>query len=750
MMSGHLFKTSLNLQSLKDMELTGRIPQYISHIKKNLTGEVEGFQSNEEHCLEVAKLAKQFASEFGMGEWGYVLGILHDKGKESKEFQEYIQDVNGIPGHKKWTQKGKAHAYVGALIAQRLYGNQSAQLFCNPIASHHRGLYDYCELENLLTKQIPGEIETIATAHGLNRPPFKMNGNELHHLVRMMFSCLVDADYLNTELFMNEQTSMMRGSRFSLQDLMPLLERHFEKLQQSSVKSDVNHIRQEVQTCCRKMSKNPRGSYSLTVPTGGGKTLSSLVWAMQHAVHHGMKRIVIAIPYTSIIVQTAAILKEIFGENAVLEHHSNFDPNTITDSALRHQAKLATENWDYPIIVTTNVQLFESMFCNRPSDCRKLHNLTNSVIVLDEVQTLPTDFLQPIVDALKAYQHIFGISVLFTTASQPVLSGIIEGCNPKVSFSGIDEIKEIIPRDYVLHDRLRRVHLEIDDAASTYDEIADRLAKHKRVLCIVNTRNDAREIFTRLPQEGLTVHLSRMMCPRHVGQTIEKIKHALSNDTDEIIRVVATQLIEAGVDIDFPVVYRQEAGLDSILQAAGRCNREGKLEVATTRVFSLSKEHLLHGKIVFANQARLNMKNVKDWFAPETMTEFFRQYYSQMETFDKEGMKDLLYNPKEICFEDASQKFRLIEDGGVSVIVNTGESMALVEQLKKEGMFYALMKQLSQYSVTIHKGDFEKLKRFGAVEEIIESIFVVNDRAQYDECIGLRLDNHWLSETLII
>lgn len=463
-----------------------------------------------------------------------------------------------------------------------------------------------------------------------------------------------------------------------------------------------------------------------------------------------MKRIVIAIPYTSIIVQTAAILKEIFGENAVLEHHSNFDPNTITDSTLRHQAKLATENWDYPIIVTTNVQLFESMFSNRPSDCRKLHNLTNSVIVLDEVQTLPTDFLQPIVDALKAYQHIFGISVLFTTASQPVLSGIIEGCNPKVSFSGIDEIKEIIPRDYVLHDRLRRVHLEIDDAASTYDEITDRLAKHKRVLCIVNTRNDAREIFTRLPQEGLTVHLSRMMCPRHVGQTIEKIKHALSNDTDEIIRVVATQLIEAGVDIDFPVVYRQEAGLDSILQAAGRCNREGKLEVATTRVFSLSKEHLLHGKIVFANQARLNMKNVKDWFAPETMTEFFRQYYSQMETFDKEGMKDLLYNPKEICFEDASEKFRLIEDGGVSVIVNTGESMALVEQLKTEGMSYALMKQLSQYSVTIHKGDFEKLKRFGAVEEIIESIFVVNDRAQYDECIGLRLDNHWLSETLII
>lgn len=732
------------------MEHNPTFPQYISHIKKSLSGEIESLQSNEEHSLEVAKLAKQFASNFGMGEWGYVLGLLHDKGKEKRQFQEYIRDVNDIPGHKGYTQEGKAHAYVGALIARQVYGKQATQLFCNPIASHHRGLYNYHELGKWLTKSIPEEIDIITERPILNRPPFKMSGDELHHLSRMMFSCLVDADYLNTEFFMDEPTSQLRGCHTSLQDLMPLLELYLDKLQLSSVQSDVNKIRQKVQACCREMSMNPRGFYSLTVPTGGGKTLSSLVWAMQHAVYHGLKRIVFAIPYTSIIVQTAAILKEIFGEEAVLEHHSNFDPNAINNPVHRHQAKLATENWDYPIIVTTNVQLFESMFSHRPSDCRKLHNLVNSIIVLDEVQTLPTDFLQPIVDALKTYRHLFGVSVLFTTASQPILSGIIEGCNPKACFSGLDVVKEIIPNDYVLHDKLRRVNLKIDDASSTYDEIADRLTKHDKVLCIVNTRNDAREVFTRLPQEGLTYHLSRMMYPRHVAQTIEKIKDALSKNTEKIIRVVATQLIEAGVDIDFPVVYRQEAGLDSILQAAGRCNREGKLEVATTRVFSLSKEHLLHGKIMFANQARLNMKNVKDWFAPETMTEFFRQYYSQMETFDKEGMKDLLYNPKEICFEDAAQKFKLIEDEGVSVIINTGESMDLVERLKQEGIAYALMKQLSQYSVSIHKKDFEKLMNYGAIEMIIEGIFAVNDRAQYDEHIGLRLDNHWLSENLII
>ena len=492
-----------------------------------------------------------------------------------------------------------------------------------------------------------------------------------------------------------------------------------------------------------------KGFYSLTVPTGGGKTLSSLVWALRHAVHNGMKRIIIAIPYTSIIVQTASILKKIFGEESVLEHHSNFDPQSVKKE-FRHKAKLATENWDYPIVVTTNVQLFESMFSNKPSDCRKLHNIANSVIILDEVQTLPTDYLQPIVDALKSYQRMFGISVLFTTASQPVLSGLIEGCNPQAAFQGIDNITEIIPKEYVLHERLRRVRLDIDNTGSTYDEIANRLLRHDKVLCIVNTRNDAREIFERLPKEGLTIHLSRMMCPRHVSKAIQEIKQALSDNSETVIRVVATQLIEAGVDIDFPVVYRQEAGLDSILQAAGRCNREGKLDIATTYVFSLSVEHKLYGSIIDANNARLNMINVNDWFAPETMTEYFRQLYCRKETFDKKDLKTLLYKPTEMCFAEATKEFRLIEETGKTVYVNMDDSLELVERLKNDGITYSLMKQLSQYSVNIHERDFLKLLSYGAIEEVIEGIYVVNDRAQYDENIGLRLDNHWMNEILTI
>ena len=714
-------------------------------------------QNNEEHLEGVAKLAEGFADEFGMGSWGRALGLLHDKGKERKSFQDYIRQNSGLEPEIHCSLEHN-HAFVGGILAKSMYGKGSESMLCNQIISHHSGLHDYCQIEEILKKDIPSDVNRCVEKIDLNRLPFLLSpikGSkgmipDVNHLSRMLFSCLVDADYLDTELFMDEMSARKRINGISLQSLLPLLETYIDNLQKKSFESEVNAIRRKVQERCVSMSNVEKGFYSLTVPTGGGKTLSSLVWALRHAVHNGMKRIIIAIPYTSIIVQTASILKQIFGEEAVLEHHSNFDPQSIQGEEMQHKAKLATENWDYPIVVTTNVQLFESMFSNKPSDCRKLHNIVNSVIILDEVQTLPTDYLQPIVDALKSYQRMFGISVLFTTASQPVLSGLIEGCNPKAAFQGIDNITEIIPKEYALHDRLRRVRLDIDNTGSTYDEIANRLSRHNKVLCIVNTRNDAREIFERLPKEGLTIHLSRMMCPRHISKAIQEIKQALSDNSETVIRVVATQLIEAGVDIDFPVVYRQEAGLDSILQAAGRCNREGKLDMATTYVFSLSVEHKLYGSIIDANNARLNMINVNDWFAPETMTEYFRQLYCRKETFDKKDIKTLLYKHTEMCFAEAAKEFRLIEEAGKTVYVNMDNSLELVERLKCDGITYSLMKQLSQYGVNIHERDFQKLWSYGAIEEVIEGIYVVNDRAQYDENIGLRLDNHWMNEILTI
>lgn len=746
----------LNHEIKIEMNTTSSIPKYISHVRKDFIGDRFVFQSNEDHCIGVAKLAECFANEFGMGNWGRVLGLLHDKGKEQKTFQEYIMKNSGF--RPELTISGEHyHAFVGGLLAKSIYGKGAESLLCNQIISHHTGLHDYCYIEEILKKDIPSDVNRCVEKIQLNTPPFSFSQisgckgmtPDANHLSRMLFSCLVDADCLDTELFMDVESASKRLNNIKLESLLSLFEAYIDSLQKGSIKSDVNTIRRQVQERCVSMSDVEKGFYSLTVPTGGGKTLSSLIWALRHAVRNGMKRIIIAIPYTSIIVQTAFILKQIFGEEAVLEHHSNFDPQSLKSKDMQHKAKLATENWDYPIVVTTNVQLFESMFSNKPSDCRKLHNIANSVIILDEVQTLPTDFLQPIVDALKSYQRMFGISVLFTTASQPVLSGLIEGCHPKATFQGIDHITEIIPKEYALHDKLRRVHLEIDDAGSTYDEIAERLSRHDKVLCIVNTRNDAREIYERLPKDGLTIHLSRMMCPCHVAKAIQQIKQALLDNSETIIRVVATQLIEAGVDIDFPVVYRQEAGLDSILQAAGRCNREGKLNLATTYVFSIAKEHILHGSMKDANNARLNMTNVNDWFAPETMTEYFKQLYCRKETFDQKDIKTLLYKPAEMCFEEASKVFRLIEEVGKTVVINIGDSMELMEQIKSDGITYSLMKQLSQYSVNIHDRDFQKLLSYGAIEEVLEGIYVVNDRAQYDENIGLRLDNHWMNEILM-
>lgn len=573
--------------------------QCIAHIQKNDKDEIVAIQSNIDHCVGVAELAKSFADDFEMGDWGYVLGILHDKGKEKHQFQEYIL------GSLKYSNQEKSHAYVGGLIAKKLYPQQYP-LIGNPLMGHHRGLYDYNDLDEEATKPIPQDV-AIPIAIEIKTPswlsPKMFQVKDFHHVERILFSSLVDADYLDTERFIQPEQYRLRGSSTPLQDLLPKLESYIAQF--GTPTTVVNKIRHEVQQVCLDKSAKPRGMYSLTVPTGGGKTLSSLVWAMHHAVAHKQKRIIIAIPYTSIIVQTAAVLRQIFGEENVLEHHSNTQVDDSKEDVLTQKSRLATENWDYPIVVTTNVQLFESMMSNRPSACRKLHNISNSVLILDEVQTLPIEMLQPIVDSLDTYQRLFGISVLFTTASQPILTDNHRGCNPRVTFKGLPKIEELIPQEALLHDRLRRVSLDIDDTPRSYDDVTDRLAKFDRVLCIVNTRRDAKEIFDRLPQEGICIHLSRMMCPAHIAQKIEEMRLALLNSENKIIRVVSTQLIEAGVDIDFPTVFRQEAGLDSILQAAGRCNREGRLGICTTHVFSLAQEHALPpGYISNANDAR--------------------------------------------------------------------------------------------------------------------------------------------------
>lgn len=720
--------------------------QVISHIKKDNSGNWV-IQSNEEHMLGTALLASKFAGEFGMAEWGRVLGLLHDKGKEQKSFQQHIKKESGYKPEVRVYGDYK-HAYVGALLAKQLFKSPPYyQLMDNILMGHHRGLYDYGDKIEMLKNGIPTDVSIEQMNQKLEMPSKCTLPKDIHHLIRMLYSCLVDADYLDTEHFMQPEQSELRGKKSSISELCDMLEVYLGDLKSKASESNINAIRNEVQKYCINESEGDVDFYSLTVPTGGGKTLSSLLWALRHAKKNGQKHIIIAIPYTSIITQTASVLRNIFGDDNVLEHHSNVN---IQDegSELSTRLKLATENWDYPIIVTTNVQLFESLFSNKPSVCRKLHNIVNSVLVLDEVQTLPIDYLRPIVDTFDTLKRVFNTSILFTTASQPILSGRIGGANPFFRFEALPHINEIVPPSANLHDRLRRVKLDIDNTHRSYDDIADKISQYSRVLCIVNTRKDAKEIYTRLPKEGICFHLSRMMCPVHLREVIDKIKVALKNDSNPIIRVVATQLIEAGVDIDFPVVFRQEAGLDSILQAAGRCNREGKLDICTTYVFSLQNKLPL-GFITQTNNARKSMVGEYDWFSPAAMREYYKQLYSRIGDFDKAQVKELLYK-HEMQFEKACNNFYLINDNTTSVIVNWNDSAILVEQLRREGFSYSLMKSLAQYSVNIRNQDLKSLNDAGVIEEVLEGVLFIRDSRFYNASIGLNTENYWLEESLII
>ena len=715
----------------------------------NENGTEQRTQSLETHSSHVGTLASKFAAEFGCGDIAYILGLLHDKGKEQTEWQKYIQGVTGYNKEYANIKQGPKHAYVGAAIAQKLYPC-IAPLIAQPIAGHHRGLYDFCDYIEKTKQEIPKDV-TIGGTISYQPPKLQnLKPSDLHHFVRMLFSCLVDADSLDTEKFMNSEQAKLRGCHTSMSELLKMLESYMQELKATAPDTEVNSIRNYVQEQCIKESQSESGFYSLTVPTGGGKTLSSLLWAIHHAVKNELHRIIIAIPYTSIIVQTAAILKKIFGEDNVLEHHSNINPETINNMEMRERWQLATENWDYPIIVTTNVQFFESLFSNKRSDCRKLHNIVKSVIILDEVQTLPLEFYKPIVHTLDTLQRSFGSSVLFTTASQPILCGRIEGTNSKASFDALLSVKEIIPTEAQLHDKLRRVELQFMEGAKNYDEIAEELRKHQKVLCIVNTRRDAKELYERLPKEGICLHLSRMMCPAHVSATIQRIKEVLQAPCDLPIRVIATQLIEAGVDIDFPVVFRQEAGLDSILQAAGRCNREGKHGICTTFVFSLGKEHPLPpGYITQTNNARLNMGQQHDWFSPEAMNCYFRQLHSRIDNFDSKQIETILYKP-ECEFEEAAHLFHLIDDQTTSVIINWNGSIDLYQQLLSQGPSYSLMKKLAQNSVNIRERDFRKLQSIGAVENPFENIYAITNPCFYKSDTGLTIENQWLEETYII
>lgn len=464
---------------------------------------------------------------------------------------------------------------------------------------------------------------------------------------------------------------------------------------------------------------------------------------MEHALHHNLQRIIIVIPYTSIITQTADKLREIFGPDNVVEHHSYSDFDGMSEHE-REKMSFAIENWDAPIIVTTNVQLFESLYSNKTSRCRKLHNIVKSVLILDEVQTLPAANLHPIIDILYSLNRYMGTSILLTTATQPAFSGTIG--SGLAAFEGLQS-KEIIKDVDTVFKKMQRVDITFEKSVYTCDVLSSRLMEYSQVLCVVNTRKKAHELYNALPDKSNTFHLSRMMCQQHISDKLSEIKERLKRH--ESVIVISTQLIEAGVDIDFPVVWREISGLDSIAQSAGRCNREGSLDKGHVFVFSLENTFPrgIMAKSVSATQDLLEMGE-DNFLSPNTAKDYFRLFYAKLNDTDKSDMTGLLYRP---CpqFGEAASAFKMMDDNNLTVYVPYNTGAHLLERLKKREYSLSLLRQLQRYSVNIPLGKRNDLEKMGAVK-FSDYIYVLQDGSNYDDNVGLEMQNKWLEDDLII
>ena len=765
------------------------------------TREDGSIQTLPEHIEGVAHHCALFLEEAGLPELaplGRLLAQLHDAGKAQTAFQRYILG--------KSDQKAP-HSAAGALLATCMLYELSeelqlkklprtSQLLAYVISGHHRGLYDYIELRKELKKKeiegryakttealpnIKSELQTWveehaeATESSLKELAKRVGATEqAQALIRLLFSCLVDADFLDTEAFMDEERKGRRQEATSgyapLEVLRDRLTKHMEGF---STEGKINEARRAFLNQCRAHGRTcPKGYYSLFLPTGGGKTLSSMAWALETALKHEAKRIIYVIPYTSIITQTAGIFREIFGEENVLEHHSDisFSGDEAAQEAERYErTRLLAENWDAPIIVTTNVQFFESLFSHKVSRSRKVHSIANSVVVFDEVQMFPTEFLHPMLRLLEDLRRIYGTQLLFCSATLPPFDKDHTSSFKKVNdFHQLsDAIQPIVPEDPELFKVFDRVIYHLEEKEYTTKELAEELSQHDSALCIVNSRRDASQLYHALLEEGKgaqdVIHLSRNMCSAHLKERIAEVRQRLKAGIPTL--VISTQLIEAGVDIDLPIVYRAMSGLDSIVQAGGRCNREGKRTApGEVYVFSLSDGGKAVGAIAQGqNATRFLLDNDKEHTRPsiplELIEAYYDRYYASIKSFDEKNIKEDLYSEEcedwKFDFEKASEKFKLIEDVGCELFVPYGRGKELLEGLQKQVLYlnHRMMRELQQYHVAISKGRYEELEEARLLSEIIvdretgKSILVLAPQG-YDEALGVCTTNPLLDEPL--
>lgn len=695
-------------------------------------------QSILDHLGGTAKLAQEFASAFGCGDYGRCHGILHDIGKYSAGFQKRIQEGGGKVDH----------STAGAQLVWSLAETINARMAAYCVAGHHAGLPDGGsaaddEVESTLSARLNRSVEDYQAFREeidpnillpTQEPPLHILGKAgftISFLTRMLYSCLVDADFLDTEAFMSDG-SVVREPGEGIPALYEKLEEKLKELKHPT--NELNRMRCKILERCLQMAEAERGLFTLTVPTGGGKTLSSLAFALKHAKRHGMRRVIYVIPYTSIIEQTAAIFRDIVGDGNLLEHHYNFQYDFKNDEM--DPRRLAAENWDKPLIVTTNVQFFESLFANKSSRCRKLHNIAGSVIIFDEAQMLPREYLIPCVRAISELVQNYGCSAVLCTATQPALQDLF----PQEIRA--TEIMEDVPSLYAF---FKRTEIRTIGPLSN-EALVERLDAHGQVLCIVNKKEHAHVLYQALRDEN-TFCLTKLMYPLHRTATLSKIKERLKNGLP--CRVIATSLVEAGVDFDFPTVYRAEAGLDSEIQAAGRCNREGKRPAEDSIVYIFQPEETYqNNRSDFKTPrdvAHSVAQDYPDIASPEAIHAFFLKLYKV--SGNKLDSKEIVRRLEEgagntflFPFETVAKEFHLIDEQTKTILIPSEEKAKdFAKRLRRGERSQKLLRAIGPYCVSVDENHYQALIRTSALEVLDDEIAILADLSLYDKKTGLSL-----------
>lgn len=698
--------------------------KFIAHIRED--GQE---QSVANHLQGTADRAETFADAFGAGPLGRLAGLLHDIGKYSDAFQARIR--NPAPTSK------VDHSTAGAQQAFQMHQPEIAFA----VAGHHAGLPDggfhsdgdkAATLCSRVKKKVHAcdawRGETLLPDH---IPRLDLPGDALTRTfyTRMLYSCLVDADYLDTETFMNGAPAP-RGSDITMEDLLARLQTYVAPWW--NAKTELNRRRCRILRACLDAGGClPRGLYTLTVPTGGGKTVASLAFALRQASALKMRRVIYVIPYTSIIDQNAQVFRDILGDEAVLEHHSGVDYILDEDASPSQRRKaLAAENWDLPIIITTAVQFFESLYANRPGRCRKLHNLADSIIIFDEAQTLPVPYLRLCVGAIAQLVQHYRATAVLCTATQPALGPLFAEAAPELT------MQELCPEPARQYEFFRRTTL-CDLRTISRAELSCRLQAAQQVLCVVNRRATAQELFGELPEEGRYC-LTTLLYPAHRKRLLNEIRGRLDGGLP--CRVVSTSLIEAGVDVDFPIAYRELAGLDSILQTAGRCNREGRHTAAESPVYIFSLDGLPTPQRLLQNvsSAQKILREYPDPACLSAIEEYF-SFYRTLKGNAALDEKDIVPCLKELAFAKAAENFRMIDGPTCTVYIPLEKGADLLDEVRHGARSRRLFRQLGQYGVTVYRNHLEALEAAGKAVSLDEGLFALTDLSAYDPQRGLAL-----------